>query len=148
MGCREYEKGISRLIDGEAGESEAEALRRHLEICLTCRGEYERILGLNRVLAVDENYSPPAALATKIKAGLMEENARGRESKFPVAWSRVPLFAVIVLLAIGLGGIAGRSVTGILTGNTLATKLDYLLPDAGDSFSDFVADIAVGENSR
>ncbi len=148
MGCREYEKEISRLIDDEAGESAAGALEKHLTTCVSCRDEYERIAGLNKELtALGESWQRPA-LGAKMRARLIEENARGRESKFPAAWGRVPLFVVIVLLAIGLGGIAGRSVTGILAGDTLPTKLDYLLPDAGDSFSDIVADIAGAENSR
>jgi hypothetical protein len=60
----------------------------------------------------------------------------------------VPLLALIVLLAIGVGNLAGRSMTEILVGDQSEAKLEYLLTDAGQSFSDIVLDIAVEENSR
>ena len=60
----------------------------------------------------------------------------------------MPLFAIILLLAIGLGNLAGRSMTEILAGDQSEAKLDYLLADAGQSFSDIVLDIAGEENSR
>jgi hypothetical protein len=66
----------------------------------------------------------------------------------PSAWRPVPLFALIVLLAIGVGNLAGRSMTEILVGDQSEAKLEYLLTDAGQSFSDIVLDIAVEENSR
>ena len=55
---------------------------------------------------------------------------------------------MIVLLAIGVGNLAGRSMTEILVGDQSEAKLEYLLTDAGQSFSDIVLDIAVEENSR
>ena len=50
--------------------------------------------------------------------------------------------------AIGVGNLAGRSMTEILVGDQSEAKLEYLLTDAGQSFSDIVLDIAVEENSR
>ena len=83
-----------------------------------------------------------------MKARLAEQNAPRRERRFPLAWVQVPVFAMIVLLAIGLGNLAGRSMTEILVGDQSEVKLEYLFTDAGQSFSDIVLDIAVEENSR
>ena len=87
-------------------------------------------------------------LASRVKARLAEENAPRRIRRFPLAWAQVPVFAMIVLLAIGLGNLAGRSMTEILVGDQSEAKLEYLLTDAGQSFSDIVLNIAVEENSR
>jgi len=87
-------------------------------------------------------------LAARVKVRLAEQNAPRREKRFPLAWAQVPLFAMIVLLAIGAGNLAGRSMTEILLGEQSEAKLEYLLTDAGQSFSDIVLDMGVEENSR
>jgi len=136
------------LIDGELEERSAEALKGHLTTCLRCIRTYERMVAVNGVLHAAELYSPPSMLATRVKARLEEQNARPGEWHFPRAWRQAPLFAMILLLAIGLGNLAGRSMTQILIGDQLEPKLEYLLTDAGQSLSDIFMDIAVEENSQ
>jgi len=148
MDCSKYEKLISKLIDGELGETSSEALKSHLAACSVCRHTYERMAALNRSLTAVGLYRPPSALASRVKARLADGGAQSARRYFPPAWSQVPLFAMIVLLAIGLGNLAGRSMTEILVGDQSESKLDYLLADAGQSFSDIVLDIAGEENSR
>ena len=148
MDCIEYQKNMSMLIDGEQGHLPLEALEAHLAACSGCRNAYERMGALNRALKDVDLYRPPSMLASRVKARLAEENAPRRERRFPLAWAQVPLFAMIVLLAIGLGNLAGRSMTEILLGEQSEAKLEYLLTDAGQSFSDIVLDIGVEENSR
>jgi predicted anti-sigma-YlaC factor YlaD len=147
MDCNNYLKYMSRLIDGELGQPALRALETHLAACSECRNAYERMAVLNSVLRNVDLYGPPSSLASRVKARLAEENApRGR--LLPHAWRQLPLFALIVLLAIGVGNLAGRSMTEILVGDQSEAKLEYLLTDAGQSFSDIVLDIAVEENSR
>jgi predicted anti-sigma-YlaC factor YlaD len=148
MDCSDYQKHMSTLIDGELGQHSLKALETHLAACSGCRNAYERMAVLNRALKDVDLYRPPSMLASRVKARLVEENALRRERRFPLAWAQVPVFAMIVLLAIGLGNLAGRSMTEILVGDQSEAKLEYLLTDAGQSFSDIVLDIAVEENSR
>lgn len=147
MDCSEYQKHISMLIDGELGEHSSEALKGHLAACSACSNTYERMAELHKILnAAELSWSPPM-LAARVKGRLAEKSAPpGR--LFASAWRQVPLFAVIVLLAIGLGSLAGHSMSEILLGDTSEAKLQYLISDAGQSFSDIVLDIAVEENSR
>ncbi len=148
MDCSECEKLISKLIDGELRETSSEGLKSHLSACSVCRNSYERMAELNRSLTAVGLYKPPSALAARVKARLADAGAQSSRRYFSPAWSQVPLFAMILLLAIGLGNLAGRSMTEILVGDQSETKLDYLLADAGQSFSDIVLDIAGEENSR
>jgi len=148
MDCSDYQKHVSTLIDGELGQHSLQALETHLAACSGCRTAYERMAVLNRALKDVDLYRPPSMLASRVKARLVEENAPRRERRFPLAWAQVPVFAMIVLLAIGLGNLAGRSMTEILVGDQSEAKLEYLLTDAGQSFSDIVFNIAVEENSR
>ena len=148
MDCSYYQKHMSMLIDDELGQHSLQALETHLAACSGCRNAYERMAVLNRALKDVDLYRPPSMLASSVKARLAEENAPRRIRRFPLAWAQVPVFAMIVLLAIGLGNLAGRSMTEILVGDQSEAKLEYLLTDAGQSFSDIVLNIAVEENSR
>jgi predicted anti-sigma-YlaC factor YlaD len=148
MDCSDYQKHVSTLIDGELGQHSLQALETHLAACSGCRNAYERMASLNRALKDGDLYRPPSMLASRVKARLAEENAPRRKRRFPLAWAQVPVFAMIVLLAIGLGNLAGRSMTEILLGDQSEAKLEYLITDAGQSFSDIVFNIAVEENSR
>jgi hypothetical protein len=103
---------------------------------------------LNSALKDVDLYRPPSMLASRVKARFADESGPPRERLIPSAWRPVPLLALIVLLAIGVGNLAGRSMTEILVGDQSEAKLEYLLTDAGQSFSDIVLDIAVEENSR
>ena len=148
MDCNDYQKYMSLLIDGELGQHSLQDLETHIAACSGCRNAYERMAVLNRALKDVDLYRPPSMLASRVKARLVDENAPRRERRFPLAWAQVPVFAMIVLLAIGLGNLAGRSMTEILVGDQSEAKLEYLLTDAGQSFSDIVLDIAVEENFR
>jgi anti-sigma factor RsiW len=148
MDCNEYQKQISMLIDGELGESSSQALKTHLSSCSACSRSYERLEALHKTLNDVGLSWPPLGLASRVKGRLAEQSARTRGRIFASAWRQVPLFALIVLLAIGLGSLAGRSMSEILLGDTSETKLQYLISDAGQSFSDIVLDLAVEENSR
>lgn len=148
MDCSEYQKLMSMLIDGELGERSSEGLKRHLDACLGCRKAYECMAALNETLNAAGLYRPPSMLATRVKARLAEKNQLPKEWHFPRAWRQAPLLAMIVLLAIGLGNLAGRSMTQIFIGEQPESGLEYLLTDAGQSLSDIFLDIAVEENSQ
>jgi predicted anti-sigma-YlaC factor YlaD len=148
MDCNDYQKHMSLLIDGELGQHSLQALETHLAGCSGCRNAYGRMEALNSALKDVDLYRPPSMLASRVKARFDEESGPPRARLIPSAWRPVPLLALIVLLAIGVGNLAGRSMTEILVGDQSEAKLEYLLTDAGQSFSDIVLDIAVEENSR
>lgn len=149
MDCNHYQKSISILMDGESGAHSSEALEKHLAACPACRNAYEQMLQLNNTLNTFGLYSSPSTLASNVKACLAERNVQHKGRPFSRAWRQVPLFVTLVLLAIGLGNLAGRSISEILADSfSSETRLQYLFTDAGQSFSDIVMDIAAEENSR
>jgi predicted anti-sigma-YlaC factor YlaD len=148
MDCNDYQKHMSLLIDGELGQHSLQALETHLAACSGCRNAYGRMAALDTALKGVDLYRPPSMLASRVKARFAAESGPRRARLIPSVWRPVPLFALIVLLAIGMGNLAGRSMTEILVGDKSEAKLEYLLTDAGQSFSDIVLDIAVEENSR
>jgi predicted anti-sigma-YlaC factor YlaD len=149
MDCKDNQKYISMLIDGELEARSSEALQKHLVTCSACRNTYELMRELNETLNVVGLSWPPSMLASGVKARLAGQNGDSKGRFSSRAWRQVPLFAMIVLLAISLGNLAGRSITEMLVGAPSSeAKLQYLFTDADQSFSNIVLDIAVGENSR
>jgi anti-sigma factor RsiW len=150
MDCNECPKNISILIDGELGQQTTQALRQHLVACSTCRNTYERVAALNESLRSVSLNDPPSMLAARVKARLLRSDARNVSPDRPLrhVWGRVPLLAMIALLAIGLGNVAGRSMTEMLFSHSQEPKLEYLLTDAGQSLFDILMEIGVEENSR
>ena len=150
MDCDEWEKQVSRMIDCEPGRRAPEAVRQHLAGCMRCRNMHGRMQALTETLRSVSLYAAPATLAPKVKARLAEENAQrlGLRRHFSFGWSRTPLLAMIVLMAIGLGSFAGSSMTEILVSHGSEGKIEYLLTEPGRSFLDVVLEITVEENSR
>ena len=149
MDCNDYQKHMSMLIDGELGQHSSQALETHLAACSGCRNAYERMAALNRALKDVDLYRPPSMLASRVKARLAERECAADGAPISLLHGgQCHCSRMIVLLAIGVGNLAGRSMTEILVGDQSEAKLEYLLTDAGQSFSDIVLDIAVEENSR
>lgn len=148
MECQKFKREISALLDGELTPSVSEALAEHLDRCVECRQEYERMADLDRSLHAMEVPRPDPLLAAKVKARLSElRHDKGEPLPLP-AWSRVPLMVMIVLLALGLGNLAGRSMTELGTADRQEVVLESLVPDAGHSFADVIASIDQKEEAR
>ncbi|MBI4965583.1 MAG: zf-HC2 domain-containing protein [Desulfomonile tiedjei] len=148
MNCSQFHKQISLFLDGELAEPLREALKLHLDRCPDCRRVFERMAAMNNELQSIPGPVPSRSLARRIKERVELERTRreGREL-FP-AWSRVPLMAMVILLAVGLGNLAGRSVTDMLNINRTEAMLDYMMPDQDGSLAEVVMTIGVEENSR
>lgn len=148
MSHLDYQKRISLLQDGELNESSARDLLAHLTECPDCMRVYEDMGSLNGTLATVKLSLPDGSLASKVKAGI----AVGRR-EFGYSWNfvllkQVPVWALIAILAVGVGNIAGKTLTDALSGQDSTPKLESLLQDNGESLTDFVLDFGQGENSQ
>ena len=100
VNCNEYRDYAAADVDGLLG-AEADAARRHLERCPSCRAERERqaaVRGLVRSSALPDM---PIGLRTRIRASLEEESRRsersiGRAKVFRWAWIAAAAVAVLV----------------------------------------------------
>ena len=148
MECRTYERMISRLVDGELPTSASEELGRHLSACPECSRVYQRMSALNRALGSIEPAAPKATLVERVKARVSDQRRTLEAREAIPSWYRVPLMAMVVLLALGLGNLAGRSVSQIIGSAHPEQTLEWLTPDQGQSFADVVIELGSEENAR
>lgn len=141
MSCITYQRMISRLLDGELPEAAAEELRIHLVGCSLCQAFFQQVSALDQGMKAIESALPPSALAGRVKARIAEHrpDMAGRHV-FP-AWARVPVMAVLVLCALGVGNLAGKSLSTMFVTDRQEGTLDLLETDGGQSFTDALLEI-------
>ena len=149
MNCREREKQISMLLDGELQPDAAEELVGHVAICERCRMISERLLALNDDLnAAAKCVAMPSNLPLRVKERISAARNRQVDKGLAIIWRRAPIMAMIVLLAIGLGNLAGRSVSDIFLSDRHDTIVQEIMPDAGESLGDLLMDVVPEGNSQ
>jgi anti-sigma factor RsiW len=148
MDCREREKQISILLDGELEPSASDELLTHIAACKICRSLHERIMALNadtKALALAS--AMPSDLATRVKQRIFAGESRENDRHLTVLWRQVPIVVMTALLAIGAGNLAGRSVSRMLLPESIHSAMEVLTPDTGESLGDLLMDV-VPEESR
>ena len=148
MDCRDCQQRVSMLVDGELGEVLTEEVTRHLTACPDCRRVYERISHVSDVMRSFADLAPSSTLAERVKARIAVERERGDEKVFLPVWGRVSLMAMLILLAVGLGNLAGRSMNEMLTVDHSEQILELIAPSQGQSFSDALITLGTEENTR
>jgi len=149
MDCRERENQISMLMDGELKPSASEDLARHVATCKSCRMVYDGMLALNVDLkASATDVAMPSNLQTRIKERISAARNREFDKGLAIIWRRAPIMAMIALLAIGLGNLAGRSVSDILLSDRQNTIVQAMMPDTGESLGDLLMDVIPEGNGQ
>lgn len=149
MDCRKRENQISMLLDGELESSASDELLAHVATCKACRSLHERIIALNADMeALAQVSTIPSDLATKVKERISAVKGRKYHRHLALVWRQVPIVVVTVLLAIGIGNLAGRSVTRILLPERIDSAMEVLVPDTGESLGDLLLDVVPEESSR
>ncbi len=149
MNCRERERQISKLLDGELLPSASEELARHIADCVTCSRVYESMLRLNSDLKeIQQIASVPANLKTRVQERVRAVRNRERSDATAILWRRAPIIATIIILAIGVGNLAGRSVSNLLFSEKRNSVIQTVLLDTGESLGDLLLDVAPDGNSR
>jgi len=149
MDCRKRENRISMLVDGELEISASEELLAHIAACKTCRSLHERMIGLNAGMeALAQVSTVPSDLATKVKDRISAVEGRQYDRQLALLWRRVPIIVMTVLLATGVGNLAGRSVSRMLLPERTDSAVEVLAPDTGESLGDLLMDVVTEGNSR
>ncbi|MEJ2716054.1 MAG: zf-HC2 domain-containing protein [Deltaproteobacteria bacterium] len=148
MDCRDCQQRISMLVDGELSEVSTQEVTRHIAACPDCRRVYERMSHVNDVMRSFADLAPSSALAERVKARIADERKRGDETAFLPVWGRVSLAAMLILLAVGVGNLAGRSMNEMLTADHSEHVLELIAPSQGQSFSDALITLGTEENTR
>jgi anti-sigma factor (TIGR02949 family) len=148
MDCRDYQQRISALLDGELSDRDAEEVTRHIAACPGCRHAYDRMSQINDLMRSQADLVVRSTLAERVKARVEDERNRREEKAFLPVWGRVSLMAMIILLAVGLGNLAGRSMNQMLMTDHSQEFLELVAPSKSQSFSDALINLAPKENTR
>jgi predicted anti-sigma-YlaC factor YlaD len=148
MSCVKYQQMISQLLDGELQAPAAEELRIHLGRCSDCRTFSQGIAALDQDLRTIESVLPRSALAEQVKERIADLRSNTVERHWFPSWVQIPLVAVLVLCALGVGNLAGRSLSGMFVPERKAKAIDLLVTDAGHSFTDVLLEIGMEGNTQ
>ncbi len=148
MNCQSHQKNISMLLDGELGPAATAELLRHLAACGDCRRVHERMTSMDRDLKALALAEAPPDLANRVKACISGLGDQPSYGIFSPAWKQASIIAITVLLAIGVGNIAGRSVSKALLIYDEESTLEMVAPHAGASLADLLMDVGTEENGR
>jgi len=148
MSCIKYQQMISLMIDGELQIPPAEELQIHLGRCSDCRTFFQRMTALDQDLKTIESVLPRSVLAEQIKERIAGLGSGTVEGHWLPSWVQIPLAAVLVLCALGVGNLAGKSLSKMLATERQASVIDLLVTDAGHSFSDVLLEIGKEANTR
>lgn len=144
----DYQKRISLLVDGELNEASAGDLLAHLTECPDCMRVYEQMASLNNTLAKVTISIPESHLAARVKALISGEPREPWAGWNLSILKQVPIWALIAILAIGVGDMAGKTLTEALNNEEAPPRLDTLLQDNGESLSEIMINFGQGENSQ
>ena len=148
MKCEEIQKQLSVMVDGESSPESSEKLLAHLQTCHECSAFYENARQMNRIMNSAQMVLPNSALANVVK----ERIARKREGESvwkPVSfWKSAPVYAMVILLALGVGNLAGNSLTKAIMNSGEENSLELIVPNGTEYLSDIFTEIAQGDQSK
>ncbi len=97
---------------------------------------------------IQQAVSAPANLTTLIQKRVRAVRNRERSDAAAILWRRAPIMAAIIILAIGVGNLAGRSVTNLIFTEKRNSVIQTVLLDTGESLGDLLLDVTPEGNSR
>jgi len=148
MNCSAFRKQISLLLDGALDEATAATLKAHMAGCADCQRFHDRIAAIDVTLRENRAVFPPAALTERIKSNVEAYRARKEGREFFPVWSHVAVLALVLLLAVGVGNLAGRLVTDVFTQQRADAFVDQLIPGQNGWVSDAFIELGAEERSR
>jgi len=148
MNCQSHQKNISKLLGGELRPAAATELLRHLAGCGYCHPVHERMTCVDRDLKALALAEAPPDLADKVKARISSLEGQPSNGIFSPVRKQVSILAVTVLLAIGMGNIADRSVSKALLIHDEESTMEMIAPNAGESLADLLMAVGTEETGR
>ncbi len=135
-------------MDGSLdGPATREALD-HLTECPDCARAYEEMVSINNTLA-----SVKLSLADRSLASKVKDRISGESKSAGYGWNfsllkQAPIWALIAILAVGVGDKAGKTLTEALNSYDTSHDLENLIQDNGESLTDVLIDFGQSENGR
>ena len=148
MKCEEIQKHLSVIIDGESLLESSEKLLGHLQTCDTCSAFYEKAQQMNRIMNSAQMVLPNSALANIVKERIARKR-EGASARNPVSfWKSAPVYAMVILLALGVGNMAGNSLTQAIMNSGEENSLELIIPNGTEYISDIFTEMAQGDQQK
>ncbi len=142
MSCKRYHKKLSALLDGQLNGLEKDRLEEHLKSCVECAETLRQYaITTERVKQMGLHMLDERALATRIKDRIAARHGASRDERGLSAWRRVPVFALLILIAVGVGNVAGRSIVEAFFPVSEESFGEALLVQNGASLTDAFMDL-------
>ena len=148
MSCETYERMISRQVDGELDPRSGEVLKRHLDGCAACRKVYESMVALEPRVKFVAHWATDPALPARVKERLAATRGDRRTKWLVPVWRQVAVFATLTAVALGIGNVAGRSISEAILDHRPPERGIELLVTERPSISDAMLTLAREENPR
>jgi anti-sigma factor RsiW len=119
MRCEQVERLLIDYLEGELGETEASAVRKHIAECMECAGEVAAFESTRELLRNDAYVEPSPFYWTRFNARLRQRMRRGVWAGADDRWGvLVPRLAPVAVAALcfAVGMWLGLSPTGSVTG--------------------------------
>lgn len=147
MKCKDQRRALSAWLDGELSSDEISSLEAHLDNCADCRAYTDKLRRLNADVASMPSVRPDPNLSRRAKNVIAEE--RAREVAQLSVWTKVPVTALILITALGLGSLAGKPVSEILLDEPARSQSAMIMPgDSPPSLADVMSDVGAGEPNQ
>lgn len=142
MSCQEFQKDLSALLDCERTAVDKERLEEHLKSCKECAFLWRRMNeAQEHVRRISSGLVDEKALTQRVKSRIASRAEAYAPRRGLEAWGRVPVFALIVLIALGMGNYAGRSLMEVLFPVNEEPVAEALLLENGGSFGEIFIDL-------
>ncbi|MBT4818272.1 MAG: hypothetical protein HN742_08735 [Lentisphaerae bacterium] len=158
MNCKTTERKLNRYLDGELSRKDRECVKLHLDACIACREELERLqVVASAILALPPPPGTPNGFVAHVMARAAKPPARKR--RVLVFWQSIspPMrlaAAATFICGVCLGALMGSGMpsTGDTAPNTsmaqsgTAYGLDYLTDAPEGSLANCYLALATGAN--
>lgn len=148
MKCEEIQKQLSVMVDRESPPESSEKLLAHLQTCHECSAFYENAQQMNRIMNSAQMVLPNSALANVVKERIARKREGASPRKLVSFWKSAPVYAMVILLAVGMGNMAGNSLTKAIMNSGEENSLELIIPNGTEYLSDIFTEIGQGDQLK
>lgn len=119
MDCENYQKKISRMVDGELNREETAQVEAHISQCSQCQSFHKDLLSMRSFFAASPSPAPSKDLSSRVLFAV-------RQNRFNPKWIAAAAM-VLVVLTLGLSLMAPTQEAQAVDKNGLIHYEDILL---------------------
>lgn len=115
--CRQIERRLSRLVDGELTPVEEQQTGAHLARCVACCQRLAEMQADRRLLAAAKEVAPPPYLLARVMAAVRRQQQTGRRALALVRLLQAAAAVMLVAASVGSGLLLGSGIAKMSLGH-------------------------------